>query len=194
MSPQCPLRTVPCGHRARSTAIDAEDLEAWRAGDRDAGARLLTRYHREMLGYFQRRAPDRAEDLTQQTLLACIERRDEIRDVHGFRYYLYGIAWRTYLRSGRGHESVPLDDEVPCGPATADAEARYDATRLRHTLVCAIEEASPVNRRALELYYLEGCRSREVAQALRIPPATVRSRLVRGVAMLRRRLAGHAMP
>lgn len=170
--------------RRRATREHGE-LTAWRHGDRRAARRLFTRYHHELLGYFRRRAPDRAEDLTQATLLACIEARDRIRNESAFRHYVYGVAWRTLVRSGRDDQITPTEPDSLLS-TELDPEVLYEAKVRFIGVHAALTELSAANRETLELYYLGELRSREVAERLNIPHATVRSRLVRILAHLRR--------
>lgn len=163
-------------------------MRQWRNGDRRAGRALLSRYRRELLGYFVRRAPANAEDLTQAVLLACVEARDRIRDDEAFRYYAYGVAWRKLVRSSRARHDEPLPPEDALTGNDTDPEQSY-ARRQRHRVLSArVAELSPTTRRTVELYYFEQLRSREVAERLSVPHATARSRLVRGIEMLRRNL------
>lgn len=174
-----------------SSHEDAADLHAWRTGDRDAGARLLQRYQRALRRYFQRRAPVVADDLVQRTLLAVVEHRHQILDPHQVRRYVFGIAWRMLARERAAVRHAPFDeihDEAP-QPTHEPLEDRCDARRRAAALRQGLRSVSSTNRRAMELFYLEGYRGREVAEALRIPPATVRSRLIRGVTELRGALA-----
>lgn len=190
MIESCPPTLPPHRRRARATerrrtAREHGELAAWRHGDRRAARRLFTRYHHELLGYFRRRAPDRAEDLTQATLLACIEARDRIRNESAFRHYVYGVAWRTLVRSGRHADQLTATEPDTLLSTQPDPEHLYEAKVRFVGVHAALTELSAANRETLELYYLGELRSREVAERLNIPHATVRSRLVRILAQLR---------
>ena len=57
---------------------------AWREGDAAAGDELLRRNFRPLLRFFRHEVPSGAEDLIQHTMLACVERRDDVeREVGG---------------------------------------------------------------------------------------------------------------
>ncbi|MEM9461500.1 MAG: sigma-70 family RNA polymerase sigma factor [Myxococcota bacterium] len=168
--------------------LEREELRAWRAGDARAGRGLLERYARELRGYFRRRSPAHAEDLTQAVLLRCIETRDQLEDDEAFRCYIYGIAWRMLARTRRHPPVVPLSDDEQPGDHTTCPEYRYEAKRRWEALHRALRTLSSPNRRAVELYYFQGLRGAEVAAALEIPDATVRSRLFRGLNWLRRQV------
>jgi RNA polymerase sigma-70 factor (ECF subfamily) len=169
---------------------DAELLAAWQAGDRKAGGELIDRYFEPVRRFFLNKAADGAEDLIQQTFLACVQRRDQIRDPDAFRGYLFAAARSKlfdHLRT-KCSERVP-DFEVesivdvgisPSGELAARNDERLLLLALRHL---------PVDLQiALELYYFERVRGRELEIALGVAPGTVRSRLRRGLEILRRKV------
>jgi RNA polymerase sigma factor (sigma-70 family) len=173
-------------------ASDAELLTAWQAGDRKAGSELIDRYFDPVRRFFLNKVADGAEDLIQQTFLACVQRRDQIRDPEAFRGYLFAAA-RTklfdHLRAGCRQPGGDFDFEVesitdvgvsPSGVLAARDDERLLITALRHL---------PVDLQvALELYYFERVRGRELEIALGVAPGTVRSRLRRGLEILRKKV------
>jgi RNA polymerase sigma factor (sigma-70 family) len=167
---------------------ECEELRAWRDGDARAAGRLLSRYRRELLGYFRRRAPADAEDLAQLTLLRCIEARERIEDDAAFRYFVYGVAWRTMARMGRRPADEPPSTGEPAASEEGCPERHCEAAERHRELQRALLQLPDGNRSVVELYYLAELKSREIADVLCIPHATVRSRLVRGLAELRRAL------
>ncbi len=171
-------------------ASDAELLAAWQAGDRKAGSELIDRYFEPVRRFFLNKVADGAEDLIQQTFLACVQRRDQIRDPDAFRGYLFAAARSKLYDHLRGRcKDGSIDVEVesltdvgvsPSGVLAARDDERLLVTALRHL---------PVDLQvALELYYFERVRGRELEIALGVAPGTVRSRLRRGLEILRRKI------
>ena len=76
---------------------DVELLLAWRGGDEEAGNRLARRHFQDIYTFFRTKAPDGAEDLTQQTFLHAVRARDRVDERGGFRAYLFGIARHRLL-------------------------------------------------------------------------------------------------
>jgi RNA polymerase sigma factor (sigma-70 family) len=166
---------------------DAELLEAWRNGDQRAGTVLFERYFEAMRRFFVNKVDDAVEDLVQQTFLACVDRRDAIRP-GTFRGYLYAVARSKlydHLR-GRAKAAQPLD---PGSSSVVDMGQSPSAAlrdREEQRLVLQALRHLPLDLQiALELYYLDEVRGRDLEVALGIPAGTVRSRLRRGLEQLR---------
>lgn len=166
-----------------SDASDLDLLDAWRAGDGVAGDVLLQRHFASLFRFFRSKVDDTtAEDLSQATLLACVDARDRFRGLASFRAYLFSIA-RNQLNMhfrGRavrdriielGSTSVADLGASPITLAQAKAEQKLLLEALRRI---------PIDFQiAVELYYWEGLSTRELADVLGVPEGTVRSRLTR---------------
>jgi RNA polymerase sigma-70 factor (ECF subfamily) len=156
---------------------DLERLEAWRGGDREAGRELLERHYEPLARFFRNKVGVDAPELVQRTMLACIESRDRFRGTASFRTYLFTIARNElcahFRRSGRevdlGERSI-----ADLGTSPSAALGRRQEQRL---LLEALRRVSIDAQITLELYYWEGLDTREIAEVLGIPAATVRSRL-----------------
>lgn len=162
----------------------------WRSGDRRAGDRLLHRYVPELTVFFGRRAAGHAEELVQRTLLACTQGLGRFEGRSTFRTYLFGIARNQYLSFRRAeafaaHEPVTLNTEPEDGPS------QLAAVRQEHViLISALGRVEPELSLVLRKYYWEERSVEEIGRELRIPVGTVKSRLARGRASLKQRLAG----
>jgi len=173
-------------------ASDGELFLAWQTGDRRAGGELVDRYVEAVRRFFHTKVDAGIEDLVQQTFLVCIERRDQIRDPDAFRGYLFAAARSKlydHIRSRQGKDRTAID---PATTSIADAGlspgsvlAARDEQRL---LLLALQQLPAELQVALELYYFERVRGRDLAIALGLPDGTVRSRLRRGLEQLRERL------
>src|SRR5262249_11003925 len=89
-------------------------LERWRSGDERAGEALCARYFEEIYRFFVHKLPEHADDLMQQTFLACVKSRDRFQGKSSFRTYLFAIARNELLMLirvlTRPREQVDLDD------------------------------------------------------------------------------------
>ena len=183
---------VPCSKRHASSS-DREQLLAWRAGDRRAGQALIARYYRYVEQFFVNRIGQGcdAEDLTQQTFVACVEGLQRFRLESSFRTYLLGIARNKLLkllRTRRRSREVSnpnwrtIEADQPSSVEVLMARAEYLRLRdVMHTL--------PQQTRTLfELHYWKGMKINEVAKVVRCCPNTVKTRLFRGRQRLARAL------
>ncbi|MCB9567727.1 MAG: sigma-70 family RNA polymerase sigma factor [Myxococcales bacterium] len=161
---------------------DLELLKAWQGGDDVAGERLFRRHYRAVLRFFHNKAGPQAPDLVQRTFLGCLEARARIRGETGFRAFLFGVARNVLYdhyriarrdRDHDGGEVVSVEDLRPT-PTSIFAAAREVELLLRGLRRIPIE-----GQIILEMYYWEGMRAREIADALEIPENTVRTKIRR---------------
>lgn len=164
---------------------DDELLDAWRAGDEEAGTRLFRRYFSSCRRFFVNKAPERdVDDLLQRTFTGLVESRDRFRGDASFRSYVFAIARRTlwkHLRDRARHGARQDFDQhvssiamLGVTPGTAIA-LQQDQEQVRRAL-----QQIPVHHQTIiELSYWEGLTNAELAVILDIEPTTVRTRLFR---------------
>lgn len=162
-------------------------LRAWQAGDASAGETLFERHFDAVFRFLRSKVGDAADDLVQETFLACVKGRDRFREEASFRTYLFAAARHKIIDHWRARGKPQTADlsEVTAhdmGPSPSSLLNAADDERL---LVMALRRIPLDLQMAIELYYVEGLRSREVAEVLDIPHGTVRSRLRRGLESLR---------
>jgi RNA polymerase sigma-70 factor (ECF subfamily) len=162
---------------------DDELLSRWRAGDRSAGERLLSRHVKSLFRFFRSKVDDTAaEDLTQSTFLAATAARDTFRGDASLRTFLFAIARKQllmhYRSSPKREREVVLDtmSVFDLGASPSSLLRASDEQRLLRTALARI----PVDFQiAVELYYWEGLSTVAIAQVLEVAEGTVRSRLAR---------------
>ncbi len=125
-----------------------------------------------------RRECDR-EDAVQEALLTALRRLPALRNEDKFEAWLMRILINTcydQLRRAKREISVDTIPDVYAAP-----EGGTDLFRYFHQM----EEKY---RLPMVLHYVEGYEVREVARLLRLPEGTVKSRLMRGRAMLKKQM------
>ena len=165
---------------------DLELLCAWKDGDRDAGEALFERHFDAVFRFVSSKVSDNAEDFVQQAFLGCVEGRHRLRDGATFRTYLFTSArnivydhWRGKTKKQLAFHETSMEALLP---SPSSALAQREEERL---LVRALRRIPLELQMALELYYVEGFKSREVAEILELPHGTLRTRLRRGLALVR---------
>lgn len=131
-----------------------------------------------------------AEDLVQETFGKAITRLHQLRQADHARQWLFRILRNAYLhrvRDDRRRRTVPLEavGDLPAAEA-ADTPAVDPAD-----LQAALNDLEESFRTPLILFYFEEFSYRDIAAQLELPIGTVMSRLARGKAYLRGRLAPH---
>jgi RNA polymerase sigma-70 factor, ECF subfamily len=169
------------------TSDEALMLE-FQGGSRAAFEELFARYRKPLYGFFGRRLnnPERAEDLTQETFLAVIRAASRYEPRASVRTYLYGIALkllaaerRRFLTRSTSGQSAP----EPKADGTPDC-----VLWVRQ----ALEKLDAPDREILMLREYEQLSYSDIAELLRIPVNTVRSRLFRSRLALKSHLESEA--
>lgn len=167
-------------------ASDLELLTAWQAGDKVAGNTLFRRHVRLLFRFFRTKLDGPVDDLVQETLLGCL--KGTFRGETEFRTYLLCIArnrlYTHFKKKRRGFD--PLTSSVAQTGASPSAVVVAGEDRAR--LLAALRRMPLESQTMLELYYWTGLQGPALAEILDISPHTVRSRLSRARARLRKEL------
>jgi RNA polymerase sigma factor (sigma-70 family) len=151
-------------------------------------ARLFDAHAGPLRRYLARRAgTETANDLVAETFLVALRRRDSYRPELGTaRSWLYGIATnllrhhvRSELRGLQATARLAHTGELSHAGHDGRVAEQVDAQTRAAQLAGALAKLSPADRDTLLLVSWAGLDPGEVAEALGIPPGTVRSRLHR---------------
>lgn len=156
-------------------------------GDRAALDRLAAHWRPRHYAHARRllgRA-DGAADAVQEAWAGIVRGIGRLREPERFPSWSYAIVTRrcqdSIRRKGREPPGVP--DFDPPDPATGEQEQAADLRR-------ALASLPPDQRAGIALFYLDGLSVSEIAEALRIPVGTVKTRLFHARRALRRQLEG----
>jgi RNA polymerase sigma-70 factor, ECF subfamily len=168
---------------------DEQLMVAFSRGSADAFAALFSRYKQPLFGFFRRRVsdPTQAEELTQETFLAVLRSASRYEQRALFRTYLYAIGFKI-LRAHR--RKVAL--RATFLGAEADWPAVQNPLDAEVWLRQAVGKLELLDREILLLREFEQLSYAEIAELLRLPLNTVRSRLFRARERLRDLLAAPA--
>ena len=171
-------------------ASDEQLMAAFARGSTEAFSELFARYNQPLFGFFRRRVVDtaHAEELTQETFLAVLRSASRYEPRALFRTYLYAIGFRI-LRAHRRKAAFRL---AILGAARFREPAAQTATDAEVVLRQAVGKLERTDREILMLREFEELSYSEIAELLRLPINTVRSRLSRARMGLRDLLAAPA--
>jgi RNA polymerase sigma-70 factor (ECF subfamily) len=141
-----------------------------------------------------------AEDLVQETYLRALSARrraDPAQNLRGWLFTILHNVWRNEVRRPRleplGDVSRPARGaDVVWLARASDPEVELERGRLIEALRNAIEDLPEHFRAVVVLRGIEGFSYQEIASILGCPTGTVMSRLARGRALVRQRLAAPA--
>lgn len=164
------------------------------AGDEAAHRAFLTEAAALLRAYFRNRlrgAPEDAEDLVQETLVALHTRRDSYDPSYPLTAWLYAIArYRLidHLRRAKRRTHAPLDD-LDIG----EADPEYEASDARRDVNALLERLPDKQRNAIRLVKLEEQSVRDAAAALGRSESDIKISIHRGLKTLMR-LMGQEQP
>jgi RNA polymerase sigma factor (sigma-70 family) len=145
--------------------------------------------------YFARRSadPQTVADLTADTFVQVITSLSTFDPCKGTaRAWVFGIARRIYATYCQAHSQqrnkvLRLAGRRELAPDhIGDLLDRIDTERAHRVLVTELTTLPALDRAVIELVDIAGLQSREAASALGIAPGTVRMRLLRARARLRK--------
>lgn len=164
------------------------------AGDEAAHRVFLSEAAALLRGYFRNRlrgAPEDAEDLVQETLVALHTRRDTYDPTYPLTAWMYAIArYRLidHLRRAKHRSHASLD-----GVEIGDADPHYDASDARRDVNTLLTKLPEKQRAAIRLVKLEEKSVREAAQITGLSESDIKISIHRGLKTLMR-LMGQEQP
>ncbi len=181
---------------------ERELLARCQAGDEAAWAELYRRYAPVVQRFLLRMMgfDPELDDLVQQVFVEVFRSMPRFRHEARFTTWLYRIAShvvgkriRTESRRRRRREALALHHKL-VGGGGADPSGAADAARRLEALGEVLETLSVDHRLVWTLREVEGLSTDEVAEALRVRPGTVRSRLFHARRKVLDRLAAAGQP
>jgi RNA polymerase sigma-70 factor, ECF subfamily len=171
-------------------AAEAELLREVGRGDVDALRDLYRSFERPLytLGVRWLRDPKLAEELVQEVTLRVWRRAHTFDPRRGSAgSWIFGVARNVAadLARARGKHPVPIGHAAARAAAPWDEEAAWRSWQV----ASALRELPVEQQKVLELAYVRQFTHSEIAEALRIPLGTVKSRIYEGLRKLRVRLA-----
>jgi len=161
------------------------------AGD-DAIAELWRRHGQALLRFalkLTRGDRQRAEDIVQETLLRAWRHPEVVGSGdRAIRAWLFTVTRHVAIDMWRARSRAEetIDDRQTDRP---DPAQHIDQVVTALTVRAAIAQLSPEHREVIVGMYFGGQSAAELAQTLRIPTGTVKSRAYYGLRQLRRQLA-----
>jgi RNA polymerase sigma-70 factor (ECF subfamily) len=161
------------------------------AGDEAAHRAFLTEAAALLRAYFRNRlrgAPEDAEDLVQETLVALHTRRDSYDQNYPLLAWLYAIArYRLidHLRRAKHRRHDTLDGFDP-----GEADPEYEASDARRDVATLLERLPEKQRTAIRMVKLEEKSVREAAELTGLSESDVKISIHRGLKALTRLMAG----
>lgn len=173
--------------RPSASVLDEYLVVQSQLGDAGAFARLVERWHPRLLrqAHHYTRDGDAARDVVQESWIGVMRGLRSLRDPARFK------AWALRLVANKARDWVRREQirrkaaDRADPPGGGGEGAPPEAVRQ---VRAALAELAPDYRLVVTWFYLEGMSVGEIAEALAVPPGTVKSRLFYARNALRDRL------
>lgn len=169
-----------------------------RRGDPGAFNELLEQYQHRLFRYLLRLAGERslAEDLFQQTWLRVVEKIRHYDERRSFEAWLFAVARNLAMDHFRRYRPESLNEpagESAEGPTRESMLAGKEPSALSRVLerersehlASTLARLPMIYREALTLRFEEEMKLEEMAEVLRVPLSTAKTRLRRGLEQLK---------
>ncbi|MFH1679641.1 MAG: sigma-70 family RNA polymerase sigma factor [Candidatus Eisenbacteria bacterium] len=180
--------------RTNREATDEELMFRYRDGDEGAFVEIVRRYKSKIVSTAYRVLGDldKADDVAQETFIRVHRNADRYRSIAKFSTWIYTIALnvaRNELRNTKRKRLVSLDAfgadsdsefstyEIPDESARPDSEA--ENRELRRIFEAAIQRLPERYRSVFVLRDVDDLSYEEIAEILKLPKGTVKSRINR---------------
>lgn len=167
----------------RDLVVKAQHGDAGAFGTLASGA--IDRLHG--IAYRILRDRDRADDATQQALVAAWDHLRDLRDPDRFDAWTYRLVVNAAYREAR-RERARGEPVRWLAPVERDGTEMPEAIAERDELEGAFKRLSPEHRAVLALRYYADLPLAEIAAVLDIPEGTVSSRLHHAIEKMRAKL------
>jgi RNA polymerase sigma-70 factor (ECF subfamily) len=161
--------------------------------DSTAFAQLVTRWQRQIHRLCARMTGDlhRAEDLAQEAFARVFTKRKHYEPSGRFSTFLWRIALNLCydeLRKLKRRKEFPLEhwdeDRGGHGIASGTPDTIMAAAERAEAVRRALQQLEEPYRAVLVLRHYEGLKFREIAEVLKVPEGTVKSRMAEGLTRL----------
>lgn len=187
-------------------AAQAENLavaEGLRRHDPEVLDELIVRYQHRLLRYLLYLTGNReqAEDMFQETWMRVLQRGSQYNGAARFDTWLFTIARNLVIDMRRKRQMASLEDLAEAGGmertldvASVDKSPFEELQTLESgkLVMQVLLELDPLHREAIVLRFHEEMTLEEISRVTMTPLSTVKSRLYRGLAAMRPRVAALA--
>jgi RNA polymerase sigma-70 factor (ECF subfamily) len=168
-------------------------LERIRTRDMRAFEGLYREYHPRLTRFLMNilRHPQLTEEALHDTLMVVWKKPESYNGASKVSTWIFAIAYQV-ARKARSRHKEPLDDEhVRSRPSEdAGAEEQVGQRQTQALLMKAIGELSAAHRAVVDLTYFHHLGYVEIAEILRCPVGTVKTRMHHARRHLKTTLAG----
>jgi RNA polymerase sigma-70 factor (ECF subfamily) len=156
-------------------------LQRMAAGDRDAFTAFYRRVERPLFGYLMKLVRERelAEDILNETMLEVWRQAGRFEGRSAVNTWVFSIAHHRAVSRFRKRRESSLDDDHAASLADDQPmpDQRAQANGMSRLLARLMQQLTFEHREILHLAYYQEFSVQEIADALGLPPNTVKTRM-----------------
>lgn len=176
-------------NRARSPRESDESflVEGLKRGDPAASDELFTRYNRPLHAFIMRMTGEQsaAEDIFQETWMRVVRNIDSFRGDCKFSSWLFQIALNLCRNLARSHARREFVDLDKAGQLAQDPDVDADRILLAARMKKLVDTLPDKMREVLVLRFYHEKTDFEISEITGLPAGTVKSRIFRGMKLLK---------
>lgn len=174
---------------------DSDIIKGILRGEEHGYAILLQRYRTRVYALALRilRKPEEAEEAAQDAFIRAFRSLDRFEGRARFSTWLYRITYNTAISRATRIKRQPAAEELDeddHASAVTPADIHIEQEELRSLVEAVISDMRPEYAIVLTLFYLQAQGYEEIAEITGLPLGTVKNRLHRARALLRRAVLG----
>lgn len=164
-------------------------------GDRDAFQQLYSIYEKRLYAYLMRMldCKEDAEDLLVETMLAVWQGAGAFRGRSKLSTWIFGIAHNkamTRLASKTQRPITNLDQAMDLEATGPGPDSRQIESETREQVQAALQQLSEEHRAVIDLTFYHGLSYAEIAQVVKCPVNTIKTRMFYARQRLKQLLSG----
>ena len=174
-------------------------------GDRQAFDEIMSLHEKQVYGFslslLKNKNYEEASDITVEAFVRAFKAIANFRNDCNFSSWLLTIVKNVYidrLKANQKHDHVSLDADIQTDEGTIQREIKDENATPEETVeseerskqIWAVVDTLPeIQKAPIKMYFLEGLGYEEIAEALKVPVGTVKSRINRAKVALEEKLA-----
>ncbi|QQE11980.1 RNA polymerase sigma factor [Planctomycetota bacterium] len=164
------------GEKFQDNLIDEMLIIKAQQGDQDAMAKLINRWHKQLLQYAIKvtRNEHLAHDIVQETWITVINKLTKLQEINRFRPWVLRILnnkCRDHWRKEETHQKHLIQQHESCESSLKDQDSD------KQSFDEMMQQLDGQSRAILLMKYVHEMSIIEIAQSLDIPTGTAKSRL-----------------
>ena len=183
---------APSAHRGMQKDPDAELMRRVGAGDHAAFEQLYTQYYHYLYRFIFRitRRLESIEEIINDVMFVVWQKAATLKLTSRTSTWLLGIAYRKSLKFlanyQETYETISIEEITHDLPS--DREPTMEQSELADLLLVGLDSLSPEHRAVVELTYYYGMHYSQIAEIMKCPEGTIKTRMFHARKKLRSQL------